>query len=154
MARWYEGRTPAQLCAALDADSGRRVRARASRYSRANGVEVVIASITWSFAVEWVASRLGIERTLGTRLEDGRLIVHVCPRDKPIWLEGVMSQLEVPRARAAAVGDSRSDTELLAAAELRFFVGSGSPPAVPRLLHRPDGDIEQIAREILAHWPG
>ena len=49
--------------------------------------------------------------------------------------------------------DSGSDADLLAAAELRYFVGHRTPPALPGLVHRPAGDIERIAREILAHWP-
>ena len=152
MACWYEGRTPAQLCATLDAARWAPGAREGVALLQANGVEVVIASVTWSFAVEWLAARLGVTRSLGTRLEDGGRVAHVWPRDKRRWLEGVLAALEVPQARAAAVGDSSSDTDLLAAAELRFFVGRGAPPALHGVVHRPAGDIEHIAREILARW--
>jgi HAD superfamily phosphoserine phosphatase-like hydrolase len=152
MARWYEGRTPAELCAALDAARWAPGAREGVALLQANGVEVVIASITWSFAVEWLADRLGVSRSLGTELEPGGRVAHVWPRDKPRWLDSVLSALGVPRARVAAVGDSGSDTDLLAAAALRFFVGRDAPPSLRGLVHRPEGDIEQIAREILAHW--
>ena len=152
MARWYEGRTPAQLCAALHAARWAPGAREGVALLQANGVEVVIASITWSFAVEWLAGRLGVARSLGTRLEAGGRVAHVWPRDKPRWLDGVLSVLGVPRTRVAAVGDSGSDTDLLAAAGLPVFVGRGAAPPLRGLLHRPEGDIEQIAREILAHW--
>lgn len=44
----------------------------------------------------------------------------------------------------------RSEAELCTA--LRFFVGVGPPPALSGLVHRPDGESEAIAREILAHF--
>jgi HAD superfamily phosphoserine phosphatase-like hydrolase len=152
MARWYEGRTPAELCAALEAATWAPGAREGVALLQASGVEVAIASITWSFAVEWVAERLGVARTLGTRLEPGGAVGHVWPRDKAAWLERVLRELEVPAARAAAVGDSGSDAELLATAELRFFVGRGPAPSLSGLLHRPGGDIEQITREVLARW--
>jgi phosphoserine phosphatase len=152
MARWYAGRTPAQLCVALEAARWAPGAREGVGLLQAHGIEVVIASITWSFAVEWVASRLGVARTLGTRLESDGGVGHVWPRDKPRWLAGVRSELELPPARVAAVGDSGSDADLLAAADLRFFVGRGSPPGLPGLVRRPAGDIEQVAREVLARW--
>lgn len=79
-------------------------------------------------------------------------VAHVWPRDKPRWLAEVRTQLALSAARVAAVGDSSNDTDLLAAAELRFFVGDGAPPRLPGLVHRPGGDIEQIAREVLERW--
>ena len=153
MACWYEGRTPAQLCATLDAARWAPGAREGVALLQTNGVEVVIASITWSFAVEWVAERLGVARVLATRLEGGGRVAHVWPRDKPRWLERVLSELGVPRARSAAVGDSDSDGDLLEEAALRFFVGSGPPPRLRGVVHRPEGNIEPIAREILAHWP-
>jgi phosphoserine phosphatase len=152
MARWYEGRPRQQLCAALEAARWAPGAAEGVALLQANGVEVGIASITWSFAVEWMASRLGVTRALGTELEAGGGVAHVWPRDKALWLAKVRAELALPPARVAAVGDSSSDGELLAAAGLRFFVGRGVPPPLPGLLHRPGGDIAQIAREVLARW--
>ena len=152
MARWYEGRSRAELCAALEAATWAPGARDGVALLQANGVEVVIASITWSFAVEWVAGQLGVTRVLGTGLEGGGRVAHVWPRDKARWLEQQLAELRVPSARAAAVGDSGSDAELLSAASLRFFVGTGAPPPLPGLEHRPAGDIESIAREVLDQW--
>lgn len=152
MARWYEGRSAKELCEALDAATWAPGAHEGVALLQANGIEVVIASITWSFAVEWVAERLGVTRSLGTRLEPGGAVGHVWPRDKVRWLARVLRELEVPRERAAAVGDSSSDADLLSAASLRFFVGAGPPPSVALLEHRPAGDIASIAREILDRW--
>jgi len=154
MARWYEGRTPAQLCAALEAARWAPGAREGVALLQANGVEVEIASITWSFAALWLARRLGVARVLGTQLAPDGRVRHVWPRDKPRWLGAVRAELEVPHARVAAVGDSGSDTDLLAAAELPFFVGRGAAPPLRGLRHRPEADIEQIAREVLAHWAG
>ena len=152
MARWYEGRTRAELCAALEAVDWAPGAREGVALLRASGVEVAIASITWSFAVEWVAERLGVARSLGTRLEPGRAIGHVWPRDKGRWLGEQLGELRVSLARTAAVGDSASDANLLSAASLRYFVGGGPPPALPALRHRPAGDIAAIACEILERW--
>jgi HAD superfamily phosphoserine phosphatase-like hydrolase len=152
MARWYEGRSAAQLCAALEAATWAPGAHEGVALLQSQGIEVVIASITWSFAVEWVAERLGVGRALGTKLEPDGRIADVWPRDKARWLERQLAELRVPSARAAAVGDSGSDGDLLAAASLRFFVGSGEPPPLAGLVHRPAGDIAQIAREVLDRW--
>jgi phosphoserine phosphatase len=153
MARWYAGRTPGELCAALDAAAWAPGAREGVALLQAHGVPVAIASITWSFAVEWVAAQLGVARCLGTRLEPGGGVAHVWPRDKARWLEQVAGELGLPRARVAAVGDSQSDADLLAAAGLRFFVGRGALPPLPGLVHRPAGDIAAIARDVLAAWP-
>jgi phosphoserine phosphatase len=152
MARWYQGHSPDQLCGALESAMWAPGAREGVRLLQARGVEVVIASITWHFAVEWLARRLGVSRVLGTRLEPDGQVRHVWPRDKAPWLERVSSQVGVPAGRVAAVGDSGSDVELLAAASLRFFVGLGPVPRLASLRHRPGGDIEAIAREILDLW--
>jgi len=152
MARWYRGRSPSQLCVPLEAATWAPGAREGVRLLQERGAEVVIASITWGFAVEWFAERLGVGRTLATRLEPGGQIRHVWPREKGAWLREVRAELGVSETRVAAVGDSTSDHELLSAASLRFFVGAASPPALPGLKHRPAADIGSIAREILLSW--
>jgi phosphoserine phosphatase len=152
MARWYQGHTPEQLCAALEAARWAPGAREGVALLQQHGVEVVIASITWRFAVEWVAQRLGVARVLGTKLDPDGGVLDVWPRDKARWLEDVRAELALPAERVAAVGDSGSDAELLSAASLRFYVGAGPPPALPALAHRPAGDLLAIARETLAGW--
>jgi phosphoserine phosphatase len=50
----------------------------------------------------------------------------------------------------ADVGDSSSDAALLSAASLRFYVGLGPVPSLAAVHHRPGGNVEAIAREVLA----
>ncbi len=152
MARWYRGLSPSQLCAPLEAATWAPGAREGVRLLRESGVEVVIASITWRFAVAWLAGHLGVARFLGTDLEPDGRVGHVWPRDKGAWLHQVSADLGVPTARVAAVGDSNSDRELLSAASLRFFVGPGTPPSLAGLQHHSAGDIESIAREILSAW--
>jgi phosphoserine phosphatase len=152
MARWYQGRSPEQLCAALESATWAPGALEGVRLLQEGGVEVIIASITWQFAVEWLARRLGVSRVLGTQLESSGQVSHVWPRDKARWVRQVSSELGIGDARVAAVGDSNSDAELLSAASLRFFVGPGSVPSLAGVNHRPGGDIAAIAREILESW--
>lgn len=152
MAGWYAGHSVERLCEALEAATWAPGAADGIRLLQERGIEVVIASITWEFAVQWFAKRLGISLALGTRLEPGGRITHVWPRDKGRWLRDVSSELGVAGARVAAVGDSISDRELLSAASLRFFVGLGVAPSLPAVNHRPGGNIEAISRDIVAAW--
>lgn len=154
MARWYEGLSAAQLCEPLERAAWAPGAEAAVRSLQRHGVEVAIASITWDVAVEWAARRLGIRRYLGTALGAGGHVHHVWPRDKGAWVRRVATDLGVPAARVAAVGDSPSDADLLGAASLRFFVGARPPSDPPGIAHRPDGDLLAIAQEILAQWVG
>ncbi len=104
------------------------------------------------YAGRTLAERLGVARSLGTGLEPDAAVRHVWPRDEARWLTKVAAELRVSAARVAAVGDSGSDADLLAAASLRFFVGEGPPPALPARAHRPGGDIVSLVREILDRW--
>jgi len=140
------------LCVALESATWAPGAHEGVRLLQERGVEVIIASVTWQFAVEWLARHLGVNRVLGTQLEPGGRVSHVWPRDKARWLRQVSSELGVASARVAAVGDSNSDADLLEAASLRFFVGSGPTPSLSAVKHRPGGNIEAIAHEVLASW--
>lgn len=153
MAGWYRGHAPEELCAALASATWAPGAREGVRRLQQAGVEVVVASITWQFAVAWLARRLGVSRVLGTRLGPGGEVDHVWPRDKAPWLRAVSRDLGVGDERRAAVGDSHSDAELLSAASVRFFVGPGAAPSLAGVRHRPAGDIEAIASEILELWP-
>jgi HAD superfamily phosphoserine phosphatase-like hydrolase len=116
-----------------------------------HGVVVGIASITWGFAVEHFARRLGADHWLGTVLEASGVIRHVWPEDKASWVRGLAARLEIPPERTAAVGDSAGDAAMLQVVGLPIFVGR-EPPPQPGWLHRPQGDIAAIARDVLRAW--
>jgi phosphoserine phosphatase len=152
MAKWYRGRSVEELCAPLSDATWAPGAGDAIRLLRTGGFEVAITSITWGFAVEWMVRPLGVTRILASQLEPGGTVLHVWPRDKGTWVRSLASELEVAQSRIAAVGDSANDSYLLAAAALRFFVGSGSPPPIAGIRHRPAGDIASIAQEIVEGW--
>jgi phosphoserine phosphatase len=134
MACWYRGHARRSLCRGLaDARWAPGAREAVAELQGA-GIEVVIASVTWRFAVAWFAERLAVRRFLGTGLSARGEITHVWPQAKASWLRGLARELGVPRGRTAAVGDSTGDLPMLRSAALRFFVGASNPPGLPVLL--------------------
>lgn len=152
MARWYADQSVSALCDMCErAQLAPGANDAVSRLQSA-GIEVAIASITWSFAVGWFAQKLNVRHYLGTALRDSGEIDHVWGRTKGPWLRNLASDLAMPEDRIAAVGDSKSDAELLRAASLRFFVGLTPPDDVPAIIHLPDADLQTIADRIIESW--
>jgi HAD superfamily phosphoserine phosphatase-like hydrolase len=147
MAAWYRPYSLDELTHALDRLTLAPGSEEAFRLLRRHGVATAIVSITWSFAVESFARRLGADYAHGTHLTPSG-IEHVWPADKGDWLRGLIKRLELDPASVAAVGDSDGDRELLDAAGLRFFVGE-RPPDVPQLVHVPHANMLDIARLIV-----
>lgn len=152
MASWYRGISQEVLCDPLKRATWRPGVSAAISALRDADIEIAIATITWRFAAKWLADRIGVSRILGTELGQGGTIRHVWPRDKGDFLRALSKELGVPQERTAAVGDSLNDTSLLNAASLRFFVGEGRLPSVPDVRCRPNADILEIAREVVACW--
>ena len=152
MSRWYSpyrlDELVAPLANAIEAPGLRQGFARL----RAAGVKIGIASITWSFAVEWFAQRLGVDFQLGRLLREGGTIAHVWPEDKAVWLRSLAAKEQLLIAETAAIGDSVGDVPMLLAAGRRYYVGSDTA-AIPEIRHFPQGNIEDIARDILEASP-
>ena len=153
MAKWYEGIEEQELLAPLANATWRTGAREALRLLQAGGIEVVVASITWRFAIEHLVKPLGIGSVLGVDLGRGKDIRHVWPSDKGRWLKSLAEERGVGMQRIAAVGDSINDRHLFETASLRFFVGTGPIPDVRGLAVRTEGDILGIGREILESWP-
>ena len=146
MATWYQG-VPVDRLRALCFDADLAPGALdGCELLRDCGVDLAIASMTWTFGVEAIAEMLDIDRCLGTRLHDDGRIDHVFAEDKAPWIEG----LGVPRDEIAGVGDSARDMPMLGVVGLPIFVGNeridGLPP---RTVHLPDADILEVARVVL-----
>lgn len=151
MARWYGGISRERLLMSLEAAQWAPGALEGVARLREAGMEVAIASITWSFGVDCFATRLGVSRTLGTGLREDGTIDHIWPRHKAAWVRTLSAELAVPYERTAAVGDSSRDVDMLHEAALRFFVGL-HPPAGLECIHIPDGDILKVAQHLLAQW--
>ncbi len=113
------------------------------------GVPTAIVSITWSFAVERLARRLGASAWVGTDAQFGA-IQHFWPNDKPVWLARHASTLGIEMGQVAAVGDSHGDVPMLAAVGHPFFVGADLPSEIAHAHHAPNADLREIARLVLA----
>jgi HAD superfamily phosphoserine phosphatase-like hydrolase len=113
------------------------------------GVQTAIVSITWSFAVERLALRLGADAWVGTEAHFGE-IRHFWPNDKPVWLARHATTLGVDMSQVAAVGDSYGDVPMLGAVGHPFFVGADLPREIAHAVHVPNADMHEIARLILS----
>ena len=148
MAEWYRPYTPEELTAGLSDLSLAPGSEEAFALLRRHGVATAIVSITWSFAVEWFARRLGADYAYGTRLIDGR-VEHVWPADKGRWLQRLIKRLDLPQQAVAAVGDSEGDRELLEAAGVRYCVGARKIE-VAEVVHMPHASMLEIAQQVVA----
>lgn len=118
---------------------------------RAAGITVALASVTWSFAVERIARRFGIDLITASGLDfDTGHIDHVWGGTKARFLNSLGEQHGISMPMTAAVGDTSSDYDMLRLAGLGIFVGD-SPPTVKGLSHMPDADIRHVAAAILDH---
>lgn len=112
-------------------------------------VEVALASVTWSFAVEHVAGELGVSRFNSTELDfTSGAIRHTWRATKAEYLREIAAQLGIATKDVAAIGDSSGDYDMLEVAGLPIFVGS-EPPEVTNAIHLPDADIRDISNLIL-----
>lgn len=118
---------------------------------RALGIKTALASITWSFAVAWLAAELGADYASGTDWLDTHEVADFWPGDKAVWLAGLLAQLGATPDDLVAVGDSRGDIPMLQLARRGYFVGSTLPVALPHILHWPQADILAIVEHMLAH---
>ena len=116
---------------------------------KSSGIRTAIVSVTWEFAVEWFATRLGIEYYAGTRLFPYGCISHFWAQDKPIWLRTITEPLGFGLDAVAAVGDSSGDIPMLEAVGYPFFVGHTKPGELMRAEHLPGSSIYTVAQHIV-----
>ena len=153
MAGWYDATDRARLLSALKTARWAPGAQEGVARLRDAGATVAIASITWAFAAQWFAERLGVSHVLGTGLGDRGDIAHVWSRDKAGWLSALAGRLGVPARKTAAVGDTEGDLGMLATAGCGVFVGALRPTAWSGA-HLPNADIRAVADHILADWKG
>ena len=150
MAGWYEGRSHAELCRPLaEATLAPGIHEGLARL-RQHGIATALVSITWDFAVSWFARLLDADYSIGTHLAEDGTIAHFWPGDKARWIRTLAADLGIELDQIAAVGDSSGDVPMLQTVGLPYFVGQSLPPELHTVAHMPDGDIDRIARSIIA----
>jgi HAD superfamily phosphoserine phosphatase-like hydrolase len=114
------------------------------------GIKTALVSITWSFAVAWLAAELGADYTVGTDWRDDDEVGDFWPDDKASWLGRLLADLNISPAALVAVGDSASDILMLKLAGRGYFVGTVLPEALPtHIHHHPAADIAALVEIIL-----
>ena len=148
-ARWFDGADIDEVCRHLSTVELAPGAHEAFALLRAAGVRTVIVSLTWSFAAEWYARLFGADAALGTTIRADGSVAHVLPADKGVWFSQVAERMGIGRDETAAVGDSRGDLDLFAAAGRSVYVGDQLPSGCTAV-HLPDGDLSTIAQALLA----
>ena len=150
MAEWYSAFTFSDLCQHLTAIRVAPGVDEGLALLRDHGFRIAIISLTWEFAVEWFASRWGVDHFVGQGLSTEGLITHFWPQDKAIWLTGLAAKLGVDMQDVAAVGDSGGDIPMLLSVGHRFWVGETILPQLEgKVIHEPTGDIRLVAHRIV-----
>ena len=150
MAKWYAPFTVSDLCKYLTAIRVAPGVEEGFSLLRDHKFKIAIVSLTWEFAVEWFAGKLGADYSVGTRLSPGGLITHFWPHDKALWLTGLAAKLGVDIKDVAAVGDSSGDIPMLLSVGHRYWVGQTTPPQLGRkVIHEPAGDMRLVAHRIV-----
>ena len=150
MAEWYSSFTFSDLCKHLTAIRVAPGVDEGFALLHDHGFKIAIVSLTWEFAVEWFANRLGADYSVGTGLSSGGLITHFWPQDKALWLTGLAAKLGVDMKDVAAVGDSGGDIPMLLSVGHRFWVGETILPQLEgKVIHEPTGDMRLVAHRII-----
>ncbi|URK89190.1 haloacid dehalogenase-like hydrolase (plasmid) [Rhizobium sp. RCAM05350] len=69
---------------------------------KAGGVKIALVSITWQFAVEWLAAELGADYAVGTGWREDNTLSHFWPEDKAIYLNALLAKLKLAPESLAA----------------------------------------------------
>ncbi len=116
---------------------------------KAAGVKIALVSITWEFAVNWLASELGADYAIGTGWREDGNIDHFWPEDKASYLNSLIAELNIDRNAVAAAGDSHGDIPMLNLASRSYFVGEHLPSQLSHAKHWHEASIEAIVSDML-----
>ena len=151
MAAWYAPFTFDALCEHLNAIEVAPGVPEGFALLREHGFKICIASLTWQFAVEWFATRMGVDYAKGTGLSLDGAIANVWPEDKASWVIGLGRTLGIGPQSTAAVGDSSGDIPMLLAAGHGYWVGETMPPELEgQVTHVPHADILSLSQTLVS----
>jgi phosphoserine phosphatase len=116
---------------------------------RACGMRTALVSISWRFAVDWLAADLGADYAIGTDWLEAGEVVDFWPNDKVTWLAALLQELHLSPQALVAIGDSAGDIPMLKFAGRAYFVGPKVPPLLAHVHHWPDANIEELVDDIV-----
>jgi HAD superfamily phosphoserine phosphatase-like hydrolase len=149
MVRWYEKHDRSALLGSLrEANLAPGARQGFARL-RHSGVKTALVSITWDFAVEWLARELGADYSVGTTWLESGEVLDFWPDDKVTWLEQLLATLSVSSDALVAVGDSAGDIPMLKLAGSGYFVGPVMPELPGHVHHYPAADIAALVGDMI-----
>ena len=93
MVQWYSAYTFSDLCKHLSAVNIAPGVDEGFGLLRDHGFKIAIVSLSWEFAVEWFANRLGADYSVGTGLSSSGVITPFWTQDKALWLTGLAGKL-------------------------------------------------------------
>ncbi len=152
MAPWHKGMTESDIAASLQNVKLAPGLEKALSLLKEHDVTIAIASITCRFAIDNFAKKWGIEHYIGTNVLESGEIEHVWAEQKAQFIQKLSSQLKIPFARIAAVGDSSGDFDMLKIAGEAIFVGSSAQQCSRNWLHLPNANIVDIAEYLIKKW--
>lgn len=119
-AQWFAGRSLEEVWRVLEAAPWIGGMAQTFKALRAAGVQLLLGTITWSFAAEMLRERYGFAAHSGTEMAvlggslSGAVSRYFDEHDKARFVQEWCSENGYSMSQVAAVGDSRSDIPLFA----------------------------------------
>lgn len=123
-ARWFAGMTRAQVWRYLEGAPWISGIAATVETLRSQGFQIILGTITWRFAAEFVQHRYLLDAVSGTEMKeiDGRLAGsvsrHFDENDKLRFVAQFCAERGFELSQCVAIGDSRSDVPLFRSAGL------------------------------------
>ncbi|HEY7934206.1 MAG TPA: HAD-IB family phosphatase [Solirubrobacteraceae bacterium] len=133
-AEWLAGRTTADAWRVLEKGPWIGGMAETLQTLSCSRVELLLATITWSFAAEMLRERHGFAAVSGTQMQEtdgvlsGTVARHFDEYDKARFVESWCAQNGYSMDQVAAIGDSRSDVPLFHRAGMSIAL-NGTPDA-------------------------
>ncbi|MHB8160607.1 MAG: HAD family hydrolase [Thermoleophilia bacterium] len=152
IALWYSGCAANDLLTYLEKAQLAPGAIEGCRLLISEGIDIALASLTWSFAVEWFAKLVGATSWIGSDLDGLGAIRHRWPLDKVRFIQSIMNKRGLRDVDVAAVGDSWGDIPMLELVGLPIFVGALDAKRLPNnTICLPNADIRDVAKAIIAN---
>ena len=123
-----------------------------------SGLEVVLASITWAFAVRIVADRFGFDGACGCEMGEvggiltGELLKVCLPADKAAFAAARCRLAGHPSSRLVALGDSSGDLPLFAAAGFSVAINGSQSAVAGSCASVVTRDLRDVVPIVLSHF--